>query len=251
MMEKEDWSVIREALLAAGCDKNKLKQWQKKYEKLLKQLPDMRKQYHNARTMTTRVEELAKGMEKWLVQETMVDRNGQKDIAEALKEMKRLQGSFDNEFLISREDREFHSTYDSILKLGLKALEQEDQRLLLQSEIENLLSMLRENLEKIRPDLTQLAFFYQGHTDEELVNLPPAERLEKVAQVYREELYTPIEELVLAAIPLADSRMEELLKRGDRKSRSEAEQLGILWNRPGEQRPASVRAEWILGELLN
>lgn len=251
MMEKEDWCVIREALLAAGCDKGGLKLWQKKYERLIKQLPDMRKQYYNARTSTARVEELAKSMEKLIVQGAPADRSGQKNFAEALRELKRLQGSFDNEFLISREDREFHSTYDSILKLGLKALEQEDQRLLLHSEIENLLSLVRENLEKPRPDLTQLAFFYQGHTDGELVDLPPADRLEKLAQVYREEMYAPIEELVLAAIPLADSRMEELLKRSDRKSRSEAEQLGILWNRPGEQRPASVRAEWILGELLN
>lgn len=247
-MEKDDWRVVREALLAAGCDKGSVRQWQKKYERLAKQMPQVKEQYQRARNSTAKAEELAQRMEELLVQGT-AGRETEKVFSEILREMKQLRGTFDNEFLVSREDREVHSTYDSILKLGVQALGEQEQRLLLQSEIENLLSLLKENLEKERPDFMALGFFYQEHTDGELVNLPPAERLERIAAVYREEFYRPIEELLLTAIPLADSRMEELLKGQGRRSRSEAEQLGILWNRPGEQRPAKVRAEWIIREL--
>lgn len=242
--------VVREALLATGCDRNKLKQWQKKYDRFVKQQPQVREKYQRDRASTARVDELAQRMEKLLVQKEPLDREGERVFSDSFKELKRLRNTFDNEFLISGEDKEFHSTYDSILRLGMKALELEDQRLILQSEVENLLSLLKENLMRDKPDLAALCFFYQEHTDQELVSLPPSERLARIDQVYREEFYQPIEELLLTAIPQADSRMEQLLRRGDRRSRSEAEQLGILWNRPGERRPAQERASWLIGELL-
>ncbi|MCM1107050.1 MAG: hypothetical protein NC355_08915 [Blautia sp.] len=249
-MGKDEMRVVREALLATDCDRGKLKLWQKKYDHFIKQFPQVKEQYQRARTSTLRVEELAQRMDKLLVQEGEIDKEGQKAFTEALKELKRLQGGFANEFIISREDKEFHSTYESILKLGTKALEEPEQRLILQSEVENLLSLLKENLLKDKPEMAPLCFFYQSHTDKELVDLPPAERLARIAQVYKEEFYAPIEELLLIAIPLADSRMDALLMRNDRKSRNESELLGILWNRPGEQRPAVERAEWLIGELL-
>ena len=54
-----------------------------------------------------------------------------------------MQNNFDHEFLVNKEDQEFHSTYDTILRLGMKALNASDQKLLLQSEIENLLALLK------------------------------------------------------------------------------------------------------------
>lgn len=242
--------VVREALLATGCNKNNLKQWQRKYDKFMKQLPQVTEQYQRARTRTARVEELAQRMEKKLVQTQPLGREEQREFSEAMKELKRLQNSFDHELLVSHEDKELHSTYDSIISLGEGALKDQAKRLILQSEIENLLSLLKENLMKDRPDLKALCYFYQEHTDRELVDLPPAERLARISQVYKAEFCRPIEELLLIAIPQADGEMEKLLKRSDRRSRSAAEQLGILWNRPGEQRPPAERAEWLIGEIL-
>ena len=72
-----------------------------------------------------------------------------------------MQNNFDHEFLVSKEDQEFHSTYDTILRLGMKALNASDQKLLLQSEIENLLALLKENLEKEEPKIEALTFYYQ------------------------------------------------------------------------------------------
>ena len=91
-----------------------------------------------------------------------------------------MQNNFDHEFLVSKEDQEFHSTYDTILRLGMKALNASDQKLLLQSEIENLLALLKENLEKEEPKIEALTFYYQLGSDQELAQLPPAEKLEKL-----------------------------------------------------------------------
>ena len=84
-------------------------------------------------------------MEQMLIAEQTADR---KEFGRLLKDLRQMQNNFDHEFLVSKEDQEFHSTYDTILRLGMKALNASDQKLLLQSEIENLLALLKENLEK-------------------------------------------------------------------------------------------------------
>ena len=55
-----------------------------------------------------------------------------KEFGRLLKDLRQMQNSFDHEFLVSKEDQEFHSTYDTILRLGTKALNAPDQKLLLQ-----------------------------------------------------------------------------------------------------------------------
>mgnify|MGYP000787048453 CR=1 FL=1 len=106
-----------------------------------------------------------------------------------------MQNNFDHEFLVSKEDQEFHSTYDTILRLGMKALNASDQKLLLQSEIENLLALLKENLEKEEPKIEALTFYYQLGSDQELAQLPPAEKLEKITYFYEHEFRQPILQL--------------------------------------------------------
>ena len=92
------------------------------------------------REQTKRVQEDAQLMEQMLIAEQTADR---KEFGRLLKDLRQMQNNFDHEFLVSKEDQEFHSTYDTILRLGMKALNASDQKLLLQSEIENLLALLK------------------------------------------------------------------------------------------------------------
>lgn len=250
MFGKDDLKELREALAVCGCDMNAFKSWQRQYEKLMKQMPSVRKQYESALCTTQEVYGTAQELERMLVAAETADKNIAKEFAEMLKNLKKVQNTFNHEFIISRDDREFHSTYGSILKLGAKALEQPQQRLILQSEIENLLALLKENLEREKPKLHALCFFYQEHSDMELQDLSPAARVERIVQVYRSEFTEPVSRMLLECIPQADRRQEELAASADRRAKKEAEQLKILWSRPGEQLQVTERAKRILQELM-
>lgn len=215
MFGRDDLKDVRDALKQADCDKAEFKLWQKKYEKLAKQMPSVRGQYENARAAVVRVEAIVQDLVERIVQKQISDRSDKRIFADGLKELKKMQNSVDHEFLISRDDKEFHSTYDSILRLGIGALEPSDQRLILQSEMENLLDLLREHMDKEQPSFLELAFFYQEHSDRELVNLPHSKRIQKIQDIYRNDFLRPIENLMLEAMPPEQARqMEaEILRR--------------------------------------
>ena len=110
----EAFDKIKAALAATDSDMAAFKSWQKKYEKLSRQWQNVQTQYENARAATEWVNDAAGQMERMITGEKAYDK---KEFAQLLKEMKRRQNGFDHEFLISAEDREFHSTYDTIVRL--------------------------------------------------------------------------------------------------------------------------------------
>ena len=146
---------VKSALAAVDCDMGAFRSWQKMYDKLKKKKSEQEDRYRRCREQTKRVQEDAQLMEHMLTTAQSVDG---KEFGRLLKDLRQMQNSFDHEFLVSKEDQEFHSTYDTILRLGTKALNAPDQKLLLQSEIENLLSLLKENLEKEEPEIAALTF---------------------------------------------------------------------------------------------
>ena len=168
---------VKSALAAVDCDMGAFRSWQKMYDKLKKKKSEQEDRYRRCREQTKRVQEDAQLMEHMLTTAQSVDG---KEFGRLLKDLRQMQNSFDHEFLVSKEDQEFHSTYDTILRLGTKALNAPDQKLLLQSEIENLLALLKENLEKEEPEIAALTFYYQFGSDQELAQLPPAEKLSKI-----------------------------------------------------------------------
>jgi hypothetical protein len=139
-----------------------------------------------------------------------------------------MQNSFDHEFLISREDSEFHSTYDTILRLGTRALESSSQRLILQSEVENLQDLLRENLAKDAPDPRKLTLFYQYGTDSELAVLAPTDRLAKIERVYEARFSRPILQLLAEAVQRADAMAAQMRGSDDRRSRKTFAAIQVL-----------------------
>ena len=130
---------VKSALAAVDCDMGAFRSWQKMYDKLKKKKSEQEDRYRRCREQTKRVQEDAQLMEHMLTTAQSVDG---KEFGRLLKDLRQMQNSFDHEFLVSKEDQEFHSTYDTILRLGTKALNAPDQKLLLQSEIENLLALL-------------------------------------------------------------------------------------------------------------
>jgi hypothetical protein len=222
----EDLERIKTAFAAVGMDMKEFRRWQKQYEKVNKQWLSVHAAYQDARKVTGRVETLLKGLERMLT-----DGGGRIDrgaVVGILKELKAMQNTFDHEFIISREDVQFHSIYDTVLKLGTRALESESQRLILQSEVENLLDLLRENESRTAPDPRKLAFFYQYGTDKELSVLPPADRRSKVERIYEARFVKPIMGMLTEAVERADELAAELHGRDDRRSRKTFSAIEVL-----------------------
>ncbi len=240
----EDFEQIKEGLAAMGGDMSAFRSWQKIYEKVSKQWPTLQRRYEDALSATRQVEKYAEQMEQMLISDAGVE---PKEFAFLLKELKCMQNSFDHEFLISSEDHEFHSTYDTILKLGVKALETSDQRLILQSEIENLLALLRENLDKEAPDGRWLCVYYLSGSDRELAKLAPAERQTRIRLVYHEKFVKPFLKLVSPAIAKARAEVDRLAAEENRRSRKTLDAIQIFLK--GEGDPENC-ARGLLEELM-
>ena len=222
---------VKSALAAVDCDMGAFRSWQKMYDKLKKKKSEQENRYRRCREQTKRVQEDAQLMEHMLTTAQSVDG---KEFGRLLKDLRQMQNSFDHEFLVSKEDQEFHSTYDTILRLGTKALNAPDQKLLLQSEIENLLALLKENLEKEEPEIAALTFYYQFGSDQELAQLPPAEKLSKITYLYECEFRRPILELLESGISGAGEQKHTYETATDRGSRKKYETLQIFFDEQPE-----------------
>lgn len=218
---------VKSALAAVDCDMGAFRSWQKMYDKLKKKKSEQEDRYRRCREQTKRVQEDAQLMEHMLTTAQSVDG---KEFGRLLKDLRQMQNSFDHEFLVSKEDQEFHSTYDTILRLGTKALNAPDQKLLLQSEIENLLALLKENLEKEEPEIAALTFYYQFGSDQELAQLPPTEKLEKITYFYEHEFRQPILQLLENGISRAGQLKDTYEAATDRASRKKYEMLQVLFD---------------------
>lgn len=246
--KRDETEELKEALAAVGCDMNRFRSWQKLYDKRNRQLDAVRSRYEQARQCAQQAMTDASRIEELLTGSTETDISA---VSLLLKDLKRLQNRFDHEFLVSREDQELHSTYEAILRFGAEAAKDPSKHLIFQSEIENLIALLGENLEKETVDPGKLSFFYLSHTDEELSVLPPAERLALVNRVYEEEFLLPIRQMVEDAIWQADEQRETFRGNNDRKSARFLETLAILPEKTGEEPEVSKRAARVLSEVLH
>lgn len=186
---------LKKELKNADADMSFVKGWQRTYDKVKKQYPVIESQYIKAKADLESVMACLKGMEQLLIAD--MDKTS---FANYTKEMKKYQSGFNYEFLISKEDKEFHLIFSTILSLSDKDLKEKKDRLILQSEVENLMAIVKEALEKTWPDFKELAYFYLEHTDREIFELPHMDKIQMVKKVYLDEFYNPMKQVVEAAL---------------------------------------------------
>ena len=127
---------LKRDLKDSGVDIGFIRQWQKNYDKVRQQTPILENQYKIAKQELEAVLSILKDMEQQLIRGSV----NKESLAVFLKEMKKFQGHFSQEFLIGKEDTDFQTTYVSILKLCDKDVNVKGNALILQSEIENLMA---------------------------------------------------------------------------------------------------------------
>lgn len=199
---------LKKELKGVGADMSAVKEWQKSFDKVRKQAPQLEQQYTKAKKDLQMVKELLEQMEQLLI-----ERRGQNvDLSKYATEFKKYQDSFNHEFLISKEDADFHLTYKSILALTGKKLTEEKDALILQSEVENLLAVTNEALEKDWPEFRAMAYFYLTRTDKEIYDLPHADKVEKVNRIYQNEFFKPIKKVLRACNYYTDEKINHILE---------------------------------------
>lgn len=178
---------LKRDLKDSGVDIGFIRQWQKNFDKVRVQAPVLENQYQVAKQELQNVLSLIMDMEQQLIAGTV----SKESLAVFAKEMKNYQGHFNQEFLIGKADTDFQTTYVSIIKLCDKDVNVKGNALILQSEIENLMALIKEAMEKEWPDFKALAFFYIERTDRELTELPHPDKLTKVKNIYETEFNQP------------------------------------------------------------
>lgn len=193
---------LKKELKAAGADTAFVKSWQKSYDKVRKQSSNLENQYTKEKSNLKAVWDCLNNMEELLVSMNVgiVENDIKKELPQLSKDMKKYQGDFNLEFLISKEDKEFHLIYETILSLCGKDMTDKKNLLILHSEVENLMAITKEALEKQWPEFKAMAYFYLEHTDRELSKLPHQEKMELVKKTYQVEFYNPMLQVVEAAL---------------------------------------------------
>lgn len=197
---------LKRELKDAGVEMGFIRQWQKNYDKVRAQEQVLSTQYSIAKQEIEQVLLLLKGMEQQLISGS-VDRE---KVMVFAKEMKKYQGHFNQEFLIGKADSDFQSTYISIIKQCEKDLSDKGNRLILQSEIENLMAVTKEALEKQWPDFKAMAFFYIGRSDSDISELPHADKVVKVEKIYETEFLSPLRNALTGKI--SPMRIKEIME---------------------------------------
>lgn len=188
----------RKELRASGADMSVLKEWQKAYDKVKRQTPQMESQYIHAKKELEAVYILLQNMEKtlveWKEQNVPAAKSElEKKILDFSNEMKKYQDHFHHEFLVGKDDTEFHLTYKTLLELCTSTTK---DVLIMHSEVENLLALCKEALDKEWPGFRAMAFYYIHRSDREIFDLPHSDKVEKANRVYENEFLKPMRQIL-------------------------------------------------------
>ena len=184
---------LKKELKAAGADMSFVKEWQKSYDKVRKQSSVLKTEYTQAKSDLESVYQNLKSVEQKLIA-------GDLNLSNETKSLKQYKTSFSHEFLIGKEDREFHLTFQTILSLFEKKLSSQKDVLILQSEVENLLAVTQEALEREWPAFRAMAYFYIERTDRDIIDMPHTEKIAYVQQIYEDEFVKPMMQVLQTAV---------------------------------------------------
>ena len=190
---------LKKELKAAGADMSFVKGWQKSFDKVKKNSAQLENQYTKVKEDLEQVHTLLKDMESALIaiKTDMDNSEFVSRVSNAAKELKKYQVHFNHEFLISKEDKDFHLTYQTLLGLCNKGFKEQREVLIMQSEVENILAVTEEALEKEWPSYRAMAYFYIDRTDREIFDLPHSDKVAEVNRIYETEFLAPMKQVLI------------------------------------------------------
>ena len=194
---------LKKELKTTGADMSFVKGWQKVYDKVKKNSGQIEAQYTLAKQELEQVHAILKKTEAILIA-----REGK--LSECERDLKKYQGHFNHEFLIGKEDKEFHLTYQTILNLAANGRKTQKDVLIMQSEVENILAVTEEALAKEWPSYRAMAYFYLERTDKEIFDLPHSDKVAEVERIYETEFLAPMREVLIKCF--GEERAKQILE---------------------------------------
>lgn len=245
----ENEKKIKNAMLAAGADNSFVKGWFKVYEKTKKNSTSVAGRYYRVKEELTKLLGDLEDLEQMIIGYNELTEDEKNKFLDDVKDMKSMQGDFDSEFLISKADRDFHTTLQSVLSLSPDYVSEHKNGVILHSEIENLIALTKEGLGREKPDLFALAFFYQGWSNNDLLELSFPDKVGKVMRIYHSEFIFDMQKCLASCIKQADAIADKFEGTSNKKAaRLLSDVTPLLEERETDSSP-NARAEQILKTL--
>ena len=205
-----DQKKLLKLLKDSGADMTQVKEWFRKLDRVRKLAPSVVGKYQSAFGSLQEGERICMRLDELLMADsfaidkrsgeltvgTLYETGNRKEILSLMKELKKQRNRFDHIIVIQETDTQFHLIYDAVLKMGSAYTGAEGEQLIFQSEVENLLDLMRDCLRRRQPDFAAYTFYSLEHGEELLQELPPEECLGKIERVYRRE-FTGVMERIL------------------------------------------------------
>ena len=241
----EELKLIKKAMQTADCDMSVVRAWLKLYEKVKKQTAATKDSYIQARANLEEIQKYAAKLEQVVVEEAWQSSRCKEEVAAITGKLRQMDGSYEHEFLVSRENQEYHLTYHSVIELGQK----ECDKIIFQSEVENLSALNQEILGRETPDFYHLGFYETDRSAEDLSDLPYSEKMRKIGSLYEADFLRPIRKQLITAITYADQTAGSQPRFGGILKRHQADLLAGFYNEQGENKTPEERADAILAPL--
>lgn len=217
---------LRKAMETAGADMSVVDKWLKVYQKTKKNSVGVANRYYSVKKKLNMLSDYLKEMEAYIVKN---EYNAKKSrFQELVKSCKKMQGDFDDEFLISKADTDFQTTLNSVVKLGEKYGTSDQRTIILQSEIENLIYLTNEGLEREKPDLFALSFFYLNKSNADLAELTFPEKINEIHRFYEVEFLGQIMQQLTNCVKQAEAVSDKYEGCFDKKTRAIVDELQPL-----------------------
>ncbi|MCI5857560.1 MAG: hypothetical protein MR016_09405 [Agathobacter sp.] len=141
------------------------------------------------------------------------DYSQRREIRERVRDIKGRGKPFVLEFAVSKDDTDFLLTYDTILKMLVKYDGTEEMRICLCSEIENLQAMIKDKFGLNMAEPLDIAIFYMRHSYDEVKDMTPRARVERIEELSDKEFYEPIAKKMEEVGGYSKQRIVNIVKR--------------------------------------
>ena len=125
---------FKTAMDTAGADMTVVNSWLKLYVKTKKNSSGVAKRYYGVKTGLSSLLSDLKELEQQVIGYCELTGTDRKHFGELIKACKAKSGMFDDEFLISKVDTDFHTTLDSVVKQGERYLSSFDNGIILKTK---------------------------------------------------------------------------------------------------------------------